>query len=347
LARSLPTEGTAHAREKRLYRALNNRYLDPRGVTDGLCRIIMGKRGAGLWPILFDQTKAGTTQALVAGVPFEGRALPLAVYTFEYPWDLRVAKSQNEFEHIFLLDIETALPPGVRGVFIGDRGYARAALFRHCEREGRLFIIRGRAGTCVDINGRRIKLGELACPPGKIVRYRNVRYQSQLRQAVDVVAFHDPKFQEPWWLIVPAGSSDLMSDEDVVSLYRQRMRVEHTFRDLKSHIGLRGLKLQVRIAERMGRLLLALAAAYCLAVVLGATEEAQPARQDLEIPRRKPRHGTTRTLSVLTLAMQMLAHPRWRRIAVQTLYGLVELVARGRPLLDRAPPFISVSASAA
>src|SRR6058998_154310 len=66
LFRVLPTAGTAHAREKRLRRFLENRRLDPRGVTDGLARLIFGRRGTGLWPILFDQTKSGATQALMA-----------------------------------------------------------------------------------------------------------------------------------------------------------------------------------------------------------------------------------------------------------------------------------------
>lgn len=85
LFRVLPTPGTPHAREKRLHRFLGNPRLDPRGVTEGLARLIFGRRGQGLWPIAFDQTKAGATQALVAGVPFAGRTLPLAVYTFAVP----------------------------------------------------------------------------------------------------------------------------------------------------------------------------------------------------------------------------------------------------------------------
>jgi len=120
--------------------------LDPRSVTDGLARLIFGSRGRGLWPILFDQTKAGATQALFAGVPFQGRALPLAVYTFQYPWQEKTARSQNQLEEVFLADIGTALPARVRPVFIGDRGYARAALLRQSNRLGRLYIIRGRAG---------------------------------------------------------------------------------------------------------------------------------------------------------------------------------------------------------
>jgi hypothetical protein len=116
LYRVLPTQGTAHAREKRLRRFLENPRLDPRGVTGGLARVIFGRRGAGVWPLLLDQTAAGTTQAVVAGVPFEGRTLPLAVYTFDYPWREAAVDSQNQLERIFRLDVEGALPPSVTGV---------------------------------------------------------------------------------------------------------------------------------------------------------------------------------------------------------------------------------------
>jgi hypothetical protein len=338
LFRVLPTSGTAHAREKRLRRFLENRRLDARGVTDGLARLIFGRRGRGLWPILFDQTKSGATQALMAGVPFEGRALPLAVYTFDYPWRERSARSQNRLEEIFLVDVESALPAGVRGVFIGDRGYARAALFRHCGRLGRLFIIRGRAGTRVEHAGQVCKLGELPCGQGRPRRYRGVLYQAELRVPVDIVAFHDPAFKEPWWLVVPPDSEAVLPTDTALALYRERMQIEHSFRDFKTHLGLRGLQLRVRIAERTGRLLLAFCIAYCLALVLGVAPEAQKARRDLEIPRRQPRHGTRRTLSVLSVAMQMLAHPRWRRVAYRRLHRIAADLAAGRRVLKRGPP---------
>ncbi len=338
LFRVLPTTGTARAREKRLRRFLENPRLDPRGVTDGLARFIFGQRGSGLWPILFDQTKSGSAQALFAGVPFEGRALPLSVYTFSYPWRERAAKSQNQLERVFLLDLEGALPRGVRGVFIGDRGYARAALFRQSGHDGRLFVIRGRTGTLVEYQGRRCKLGELPCTPYRARRYQGVLYQARLRVRVDIVTFYDPTFREPWFLVVPADSEAILPTNTVVALYRERMQVEHSFRDFKTHLGLRGLRLRVRIAERTGRLLLAFCIAYCLALVLGVSSEAQRARADLEILRRRPRHGTRRTLSVLSVAMQMLSHPCWRRLAYDRLHRIATRLAAGRTALQRPPP---------
>jgi len=260
---------------KRLHRFLHNPRLDPRSVTDGLARLILGSRGRGLWPILFDQTKAGATQALFAGVPFQGRALPLAVYTFQYPWQEKTARSQNQLEEVFLADIETALPTRVRPVFIGDRGYARAALLRQSNRQGRLYIIRGRAGTRVEYQGRSCKLAELPGEDRRAIRYPRVLYQARERVPVDVVVYHDPEFQEPWWLLVPSQSSALLPVRTVVALYRERMQVEQSFRDFKTHLGLRGLRLKVNIAERTGRLLLAFTMAYCLALLLGISREAE------------------------------------------------------------------------
>ena len=340
LFRVLPTRGTPHSREKRLHRFLKNPRLDPRGVTDGLARLICGRRGRGLWPILFDQTKAGATQALLAGVPFEGRTLPLAVYTFDYPWQEKTARSQNQLEEIFLADLETALPEGIQPVWIGDRGYARAALLRHCNQLQRLYILRGRAGTRVEYQGKSCKLGELPGSSKRAVRFRNVRYHARQCVPVDVVAYHDPQFQEPWWLLVPPDCRDLLPTKTVVGLYRERMRVEQSFRDFKTHLGLRGLQLQVQVAERTGRLLLAFCIAYCFALILGASPEAEQARPDLEIPRRQPRHGTCRTLSVLTLSLLMLAHPRWRSLACRRLLLLARRVAAGLCLLRRPPPSV-------
>jgi hypothetical protein len=110
-----------------------------------------------------------STQALIAGVPFAGRVLPLAVYTFDYPWQETTAPTQNTLEERFLLDVETALPRGVRPVWIGDRAYRRAALLRASAVQHRLDVLRGRAGTSVTWQDRRLKLGELPVVPRRAV----------------------------------------------------------------------------------------------------------------------------------------------------------------------------------
>lgn len=328
LYRLLPTFGTPHAREKRLGRFLDNQGLDSHGISTGLAQLILGKKGDGLWPVVFDQTKAGSTQSLIAGVPFEGRVLPLGAYTFDYPWHTTAPHSQNELEHTFLIDLEMALPPGVKAVFVGDRGFARASLLRQCQNEERLFIIRGRTGTVIHHLGIRKKLGELAAEDYKAIRYRNVFYHAQKKVPVDVIVYREPGFEDTWYLLVPSLSEEIIGTEEAVAFYRQRMQVEQAFRDFKTHLGLRGLRLKVRVAERMGRLVLAFLIAYSLALILGTSQEAEEARRDLECPRKKARHGTRRTLSVLFVAMQMLSHPKHKEHAFYRLKQIAERIAR-------------------
>jgi hypothetical protein len=86
LYRVLPVASRPHSRENRLRRFLDNRRLEGRAVTTGLGRLLVARGGRGFWPVLIDQTKIGPVEALIAAAPFAGRAIPLAVYTFAYPW---------------------------------------------------------------------------------------------------------------------------------------------------------------------------------------------------------------------------------------------------------------------
>jgi hypothetical protein len=113
------------------------------------------------------------------------------------------------------------------------------------------------------------------------------------------------------------------------------MQIEQSFRDFKTHLGLRGLKLQIDIAPRMGRLLLAFCLTYVLCVLLGESPLGQEARSTFEIPRRMPRHGTRRTLSALSIAMLILSHPQWVERAIAGLLKIIWKASAQRPLLSQ------------
>jgi Transposase DDE domain len=331
LYRVLPSPGCPHSRENRLRRFLDNPRLEGRAVSTGVARVLFRPGAPRRVPFLLDQTKAGTTQALVVAVPFQGRALPLAVWTFTYPWR-EAMPSQNTLEAWCLSTVETSLPRGVIPVWVGDRGFARARLLGDCRRTERLFLLRGRGNTRVTVAGRTLKLGAVPAPTDAPVCYPHVLYHATQQIPVDVIAFHDPAFRDPWYLLVPADSAALWTPAEIVTLYRERMQIEQSFRDFKTHLGLRGLRLQVRIAERMGRLLWAFCLAYALLVLLGDTAVGQAARRDLEIPRRRPRHGTTRTQSALSIGRLLLYHPRHAARGFHALGVLLTRVARGAAL---------------
>jgi hypothetical protein len=307
LARGLPTRGEVTARYKRLHRFLDNPRFSNESLSAGLVRLAVGGSCPSLVPVLVDQTAVGEIQVLTASYPAQGRAIPVAMETFEHS---ELERSQNLLEEDFLHRLAAALPQGVRLVLIMDRGYARAALVLVCRRQDWLFVIRGRAQVMVEYgSGRRVSLGRLPHRQGKACRYRHVFYQGREKEAVDIVVYRERGFKEPWFLLVPADSEEILPTESVVQLYRSRMQIEVSFRDFKSWLGVRGLRLKARRADRMNRLLTGLAMAYVLLLALGAGRLAQQLRGQIEVLRRRARHGTRRTLSVLSLALMLVADP--------------------------------------
>ena len=219
-------------------------------------------------------------------------------------------------------------------VWIADRAYARSLLLQQSEQEQRPYIVRGRKETIITYQGRRMKLGQLHAPPRKALRYQDVLYHAQRKVPVDVIVYYDPAYQEPWYLLVPVAYRNLLETELVVDLYRERMQIEQSFRDFKTHLGLRGLNLQTDIAARMGRLLLAFCLAYILCVLLGESSLGQQARTIFEHPRRTARHGTRRTLSALSIAMLLFSHPAWVQRAIALLLKVIWKASVQRSLLS-------------
>ena len=204
---------------------------------------------------MLDQTTLRGTPTLLAGVRVAGRILPVAFACFEYA---TLRKSQNVLEWALLLLVTASLPPGCTPLFVMDRGYARAALLAQLRQAGIPYLIRGRRNTMVRLGTQRLILGRVPHRQGVAVRYPHVLYQDTKREPVDLIIFHNPTFKEPWYLLVPPDSARQLPTEEVVALYRQRMHIELTFRDWKTHLGVRGLRLEVDIAPRLERLLLAL-----------------------------------------------------------------------------------------
>jgi hypothetical protein len=115
------------------------------------------------------------------------------------------------------------------------------------------------------------------------------------------------------------------------------MHIELTFRDWKTHLGVRGLRLEVDVAPRLGRLLLALSLAYILAVLLGAGPLGARVRAQTEVLRSTPRHGTRRRLGALSVGILALSLSRFARLVRQELARLLTAFARGVSVVELAP----------
>ncbi len=337
LSRALPLQEGEKARSKRLARLVRNQHLVGSALTPLLIRLALGPRPRGWVPIVLDQTTLRGTPTLLAGVRVAGRILPVAFACFEYA---TLRKSQNALEWALLFLVTASLPPGCTPLFVMDRGYARVALLAQLRQAGIPYLVRGRSNTMVRLGAQRLALGRVPHRQGVAVRYAHVMYQDTKREPVDLIVFHDPAFKEPWYLLVPPDSATMLPTAAVVALYRQRMHIELTFRDWKTHLGIRGLRLAVDIAPRLERLLLALTVAYTLAVLLGAGPAARRVREDCEILRATPRHGTRRRLSALSVGILLLSLSRFAALAARALTRLLTALARGLPAAKLAvcPP---------
>jgi hypothetical protein len=184
----------------------------------------------------------------------------------------------------------------------------------------------------VYLNGRGQTLGRFKIKPGQIRRYA-VLYHSQKKESLDLIIYFGKGYQEPWYLLVPSGIS--LTAEEIVELYAKRMSIEQGFRDWKTHLGVRGLVFYGdNPAPRLTRLLLAFSLSYLLCLALGSTEEAQIVRAFSEIKRHKPRHGTTRTLSVLSIGILRLSLPKFSNQAYQDILKMLRRLSRGKGVIQ-------------
>jgi hypothetical protein len=220
-----------------------------------------------------------------------------------------------------------AAPPNVHLILVFDRGYARVELIKDLSRGHQPFLIRAPHKVIVQtrIGGRRrrLSLGRLPHQTNKPVRYRHVLYHSQKAEPVDVIVYRQKELQQAWFLVVPPDSESWLPTEEVVGLYRQRMRIEHCFRDWKSHWGLRGLQLQVQKTERTLRLSMGFTLAYLHLLLLGQDPLAEKLR-------RAARHGTQKILSALSMAICLLLDPRWEQRVRQRWLQILSRLLAGR-----------------
>jgi len=328
LARCLPLESSPKGREQRLSRFLDNPRLTPEILIPLQIALVLGIQATSSVPLILDQTTIRGIQTLLIGALFRGRVLPVAFSCFTHSG---IRKSQNVLEHALILTVMSCFPVESRPLLIMDRGYARAALLEKLRREGIPFLVRAKAKVIVYHQGKPYLLGRFMVKPGQMRRY-SVFYQSHKKEPVDLIVFRGKGYRETWYLLVPRDFP--LTTEAIVDLYAKRMSIEQGFRDWKTHLGVRGLVFRSPDpAPRLTRLLLAFSLSYLLCLALGSVGEAESVRAFVEIPRRRPRHGTTRTLSTLTIGILRLSLSRFAAKAKGEILKILTVLSRGKGLI--------------
>ena len=329
LARCLPLATGPKEREQRLYRFLDNIRLTPELLIPLHVALACGAKLRERLPMILDQTTLRGIETLLIGLVFEGRVLPIAFSCFMKKF---IYKSQNILEHSLILAAMSCFPVEFRPLLILDRGYARVALLIQLHQEGIPFLCRAKRSVRVYLHGKAQTLGRFKIRPGQIHRY-SILYHSQEKEPLDLIIYFGKGYKEPWHLLVPSGTS--LTAEEIVELYAKRMSIEQGFRDWKTHLGVRGLVFYGdNPAPRLTRLLLAFSLSYLLCLALGSTEEAQAVRAFVEIERYKPRHGTRRTLSVLSIGILRLSLKKFSKQAYRDLLKMLRRLSRGKGVIQ-------------
>jgi hypothetical protein len=189
--------------------------------------------GRPLLPVLIDTTYFEPFACLLASVPCGSRGLPIAFTTYhrtsleacfppEATWPAphtplpaprrrapkpppaaaQVARwpSQNRIEEQLWHLVTHLVTPALRPVFVADRGFARAELFRELQAQNQDFVIRIDAETHVQRQPHALfqpAAEALACPPGERRWYPAGTYAESERVPVRLLAVPDPDQKEP------------------------------------------------------------------------------------------------------------------------------------------------------
>jgi Transposase DDE domain len=275
--------------------------------------------------ILLDWTEAGPAKwALTAAVPLEGRAI--TIHSVVVP----VSKYTSvKVERDFLATLRGFLGEDCRPILVGDAGF-RAPWMKHVRAMGWDFVVRVRGRTLVQRVGESTwrywkQLGDQARrTPRTLGTYLVTRQQRVEAQLVALDqrtrkrrAHTRPRgapamrarraYREPWLL---ATSLDLPAKQ-IVKLYRARMQIELTFRDLKSHrFGWSFEDARCRSTRRIAIQIMLVAIASLVTLLVGLAAEHDGLSRHFQANTIRNR----RVISLVALGRAVLATFREQRI---------------------------------
>jgi len=204
--------------------------------------------------LILDQSKfSDRHQVLMLALRFGERAVPLA-------WRIEATEGAIGFEtqKALLEAVAPWLPEGARVRLMGDRFYGTANLIGWCqERTYRLRL----KGNLTVFDGAETTT-TAACAEKRTFYLEDVELTAR-RVRTHIGIIHDPGHPEPWIIAMSERPGYLRTLD-----YGQRWGIEPMFSDFKSR-GFGIADTQIRIADRLDRLILVMALALYWAVSTG------------------------------------------------------------------------------
>jgi hypothetical protein len=294
---------------KRIDRLLGNRHVHRERI-DFYRALARGLVQPGSRPLVIVDWTAVTPQlwALVAAVPYEGRALIIYAETHG------ISSYMKPHVNRTFLDSVKAVLPRCTPIIVTDAGFRTPWMKLVlsygwdyiCRVRGRNLIRSDRHEAWSDVERLWKMTGARACELGSYEVARTTQFRTRI-----VGIRKKPKYQrrpakrdygperqkrasrEPWIL----ATSLCARPAKVVAMYSLRMQIEETFRDTKSdRFGISLSHARTRSTARADVLLLLAAFAHVLYILLGLAAESAGLQ-------RRYQANTTRRRRVLSLAM--------------------------------------------
>jgi Transposase DDE domain. len=221
---------------------------------------------------------------LTLATPYRGRALPCSFVTYSSKTIADTADSRNLNHFRAFAELKPLL--GERPLIL-DREFSYLDLLLRLIDERVHFIIRLNLGShppkIYNAAGRQV---ELTVSPGETVLHNQVYYKGKAR--VNIIGTWKAGLREPMWVM-----TDLEAHQGL-ALYQERMKIEESFRDLKSllHIDAVMNKTQANMEQMVALVMLA----FTIGLLIGETtrdhlyaqpiEEGEAVSDDERIPDR-------------------------------------------------------------
>jgi hypothetical protein len=260
---ALPLAGTRDSLKKRVQRFLKNPSVTGEMYYEPVARRILQRLVAGGARIhlTVDRTEWRDFNLLYVCVGWRGRALPLLW------WTLGPGASSFAEQKELLAVVASWLPTRADVLLLGDREFGTGVLAQWALRQGWGVCLRLRAHEYVSRAGAtQFEMLPLVLP-GERRFWSHVAFtQKHGVSGLNLAMYGAPMAAEPWYLITTEPTCKL-----ACASYQKRFRIEEMFKDFKNNGRGFGLELTgVRHADRLERLLLALALVYTWLLLWGA-----------------------------------------------------------------------------
>jgi hypothetical protein len=251
----------AQSTQRRFARWLHNPRVEVHPLYAPLIQQAMVAWGKHTVYLALDTSMLWNRYCLIRiAVIYRGRAVPLVWQVLEH------GSSSVAYEtYEALLDaVPPLLPPGVRVVFLADRGFADTALMAHLRRLGWHFRIRIKASFGVARSGHPpCKVADFTLAPGRAIFLHHVTITADRFGPVSLALARHASNGECWYVV-----SDEPTSVHTFVEYGWRFDIEENFLDDKSN----GFQLEsslVRDADALARLCLVLAVTTVYLVAQG------------------------------------------------------------------------------